>query len=139
VITAAAHRRGIWWYEQAVDAQGKELWKKHLITDTISQTHASMLSDLNFDGNPDFITGKRFFAHNDTNNDPGTYEPPYLLWLEYIPGKSPSWKPHVIDNDSGVGLNIVAQDVTNDKLTDIVISNKKGVFLFENISRKKRR
>lgn len=30
------------------------------------------------------------------------------------------------------GLNFVAQDVTQDGLTDIIISNFKGVFVFEN-------
>jgi hypothetical protein len=36
-------------------------------------------------------------------------------------------------NDSGSGLNIVAEDLTADGALDIAISNKKGVFVFERI------
>ena len=45
---------------------------------------------------------------------------------------------HEIDNDSGSGLNIVAEDLTGDNAIDIAISNKKGVFVFERIAEKTR-
>jgi hypothetical protein len=32
-----------------------------------------------------------------------------------------------------VGLQVVTQPVTRDKLMDIVVANKKGVFLFEQL------
>jgi hypothetical protein len=41
--------------------------------------------------------------------------------------------PHVIDNDSGIGTQFVVADVNGDHLPDIVIANKKGVFLFEQV------
>jgi hypothetical protein len=136
VVSCAAHRRGIWWHEQQVNADGNATWKTHLIIDSITQTHSSTFADLDKDGNPDLITGKRFFAHNDTNNDPGTYDPPYILWFRFTPGKAPYWTPNIIDNNSGVGLNIVARDMNKDKTIDIVISNKKGVYYFENVKKK---
>jgi hypothetical protein len=46
---------------------------------------------------------------------------------------APYFTPHQIDNDSGVGLHVVVQDMNKDKRKDIVISNKKGVFYFENV------
>jgi hypothetical protein len=131
VVSASAHKLGIWWYEQLVDTPGKTNWKRHLISEVVSQTHASVLTDINGDGKPDFVTGKRFLAHHD-NVDPGTYDPSLLIWFESTPGKAPYWKLHEIDNDSGAGLNVVAQDMNKDGSIDIVISNKKGVFLFEN-------
>lgn len=131
VVSASAHRYGIWWHEQGTDTEGIATWKLNEINKAFSQSHASSLTDLNNDGYPDLIVGKRFFAHNDTNNDPGTYEPAVLYWFEYQPGKAPYFIPHEIDNDSGSGLNIVAQDISGDKLVDIVIANKKGVFVFE--------
>ena len=85
---------------------------------------------------PISLQEKDFFAHNDTNNDPGTYDPPYILWFRFTPGKAPSWTPAIIDNNSGVGLNIVTQDMNKDKTIDIVISNKKGVYYFENLMKK---
>ena len=139
IISASAHKFGIWWYEQEKDSNGETTWQRHEINKSISQTHSSQLIDLNSDGHPDFITGKRYFAHNDTNTDPGTYDPAVLTWFEFKPGKDPSWQLHEIDNNSGAGLNFIAEDVTRDRLIDFVISNKKGVFVFENQSRKKRR
>ena len=86
---------------------------------------------MNRDGNPDLITGKRFFAHH--GHDPGEYDPAVLYWFEYKPGKTPTWIPHEIDNDSGNGLQTNAIDMNKDKLIDIVVSNKKGVFFFEQL------
>ena len=137
VVSASAHKLGIWWYEQLVDTPGKINWKRHLISEVVSQTHSSVMTDMNGDGKPDFVTGKRFLAHHD-NVDPGTYDPSLLIWFESTPGKAPYWKMHEIDNDSGAGLNIVAEDMNKDGIIDIVISNKKGVFLFENKIRQKR-
>jgi hypothetical protein len=139
VISASAHKYGIWWYRQGRASNGQAIWERKEIDKSISQTHSSRLIDLNADGHPDFVTGKRFFAHNDTNTDPGTYDPAVLAWYEFTPGKTPSWKRHDIDNDSGAGLNFVVNDITSDGLLDIVISNKKGVYVFENQTKKTRR
>ena len=46
-----------------------------------SQGHASTLVDLNGDGRLDFVTGKRFMAHN--GSDPGEREPLGVYWYEY--------------------------------------------------------
>jgi FG-GAP-like repeat/FG-GAP repeat len=135
VVSASAHKLGIWWYEQVTDG-GNAVWKRHLISEAVSQTHASVMADMNGDGKPDFITGKRYLAHHNSN-DPGTHDPSLLLWFESTPGKVPFWSLHEIDNDSGAGLNIVAQDMNKDGRTDIVIANKKGVFLFENMITRK--
>ena len=134
VISSSAHRYGIWWHEQAKEGDGNVKWTQHEISKVFSQSHSTSLTDLNRDGNPDLIVGKRFFAHNDTDNDPGAHEPAVLYWFEYQPGKEPLFEPHEIDNDSGAGLNIVAEDITKDQAIDIVISNKKGVFVFERVA-----
>jgi hypothetical protein len=93
------------------------------------------LGDINGDGMPDLITGKRFFAHNDSNTDPGAHDPAVLYWFEFKPGKEPVWIPHPIDDNSGVGIHVVRQDINKDKLIDIMISNKKGVFFFEQLKK----
>jgi hypothetical protein len=132
VISASAHHYGVLWYEQKKDGPGQARWIKHEISKTLSQTHSSILADINGDGNADLVTGKRYFAHNDTDVDPGTHDPALLLWFEFIPGKKPYWKSHEIDNDSGAGLNISIADMNKDGSPDIIIANKKGVFVFEN-------
>jgi hypothetical protein len=132
VISASAHKYGIWWHEQVKDAQGNIAWKQHEINRDFSESHGVALTDINNDGYPDLVTGKRWYAHNDTDTDPGSHEASVIYWFEFKPGIAPYFVPHQIDNDSGVGLHVVVQDMNKDKRKDIVISNKKGVFFFEN-------
>ena len=126
VVSASAHKLGIWWHEQ----QAGQKFTTHLISNTTAQTHATRMADLNGDGRSDFITGKRFLAHN--GNDAGDTDTPYLLWIEFTPGTQPYYIEHIIDDDSGAGLNITIVDINQDKKPDIVVANKNGVFLFEN-------
>lgn len=129
VISSSAHKYGLWWHEQK-DSSGKAVWVTHEISKLFSQSHCLAFEDINGDGHPDLVTGKRYLAHQD-GKDPGSYEPSVLYWFEFIPGKIPQWLPHEIDNNSGIGNSIVIKDINGDALPDIVISNKKGVFFFE--------
>lgn len=124
LVSASAHRYGIWWHEHTDTG-----WAHHLIFDKVSETHAMALEDVNGDGYPDLVTGKRYYAHN--GEDPGAHEPSLLYWFEFKPGAQPEWIPHLIDDDSGVGLQVLVQDLNGDGLKDIIVSNKKGVFFFE--------
>src|ERR1044071_8495781 len=127
VISSSAHDYGIWWHEQ-IDP---DTWKEHVIFKEFSQTHGMVMTDINGDGNPDLITGKRYYAHN--GGDPGAEEPAVLYWFEYVPGKEPKWIPHQVDDSSGAGLNSVVEDINKDKMKDIIIGSKKGVYVFERI------
>lgn len=129
IISSSAHALGIWWHEQINDEQVETQWLTHLISDEFTQTHALELKDINSDGHPDLITGKRFYAH--MGKDPGGNDPAVLYWYEFVPGKNPSWIPHLVDDDSGAGVQLTVEDITNDGLLDIIVANKKGVFVFE--------
>ncbi len=126
VVSASAHKLGVWWLEQLADKD----FKTNLISETTAQTHSSIMADLNGDGRDEYITGKRFLAHN--GNDEGDEDTPYLFWIEFTPEVAPYFKEHLIDNDSGAGLNIAIADMNKDGQMDIVIASKNGVFLFEN-------
>ncbi len=132
IISSSAHNYGIWWHEQVKDDNGTVSWTTHEISKRFSQSHALALEDINGDGYPDLITGKRYLAHHD-GHDPGSYEPAVLYWFEYIPGRQPQWIPHLIDDNSGVGNRFVVMDINKDARPDIIISNKKGVFFFEQL------
>jgi hypothetical protein len=128
VLSSAAHQIGIWWHEQT-----KEGWTTHEIDKTFSQTHAMCFVDMNGDGLMDFVTGKRYWAHGPKGDvNPG--DPAVLYWFELTrQGGKPMWKPHQIDDDSGVGTQFEIADINGDKLLDIAVANKKGVFYFEQV------
>ena len=129
VLTASAHKLGVWWYEQ-ISENGQINFKMHEISQTTAQTHSSIMADINGDGRKDYITGKRFLAHN--GNDAGDGDPPILMWFEFNQKKAPYYTEHIIDTDSGAGLNIAVKDMNKDKKLDIIIANKNGVFLLVN-------
>ncbi|MEO5592931.1 MAG: FG-GAP-like repeat-containing protein [Chitinophagaceae bacterium] len=129
LISASAHNYGIWWHEKTSDEKGNIAWKHHTIFNSFSQTHGLAMADVNGDGQPDLVTGKRYFAHN--GKDPGALEPSVLYWFEFKPGKTPVWVPHQVDDNSGVGLQVIVQDINKDGLPDIVVANKNGIFFFE--------
>jgi hypothetical protein len=131
IISSSAHDYGIWWYEQQKDNNGNSTWVTHTISQLFSESHSLVLEDVNGDCYPDLVTGKRYYAHN--GGDPGGHEAAVLYWFEFVPGKKPSWITHLIDSNSGVGLSFVVQDINKDNKKDIIISNKKGVFFFEQL------
>ncbi|MDX1946304.1 MAG: VCBS repeat-containing protein [Pirellulaceae bacterium] len=127
VLSTSSHAVGLWWHEQL--PEGK--WKTHTIDTSFSQTHALCQADINGDGLPDFVTGKRWWAHG-PKGDVDPDKPAVLYWFELRRdnGKA-GWVANLIDHDSGVGTQFEVADLSGDKLLDIAISNKKGVFYFQ--------
>ncbi len=128
VMSSSAHNYGLWWHEQTSSG-----WTTHEISKLFSQSHALCFADINSDGYPDLISGKRYLAH--LKGDPGTDDPSVLYWFQYVPGKSPQWIPHLVDDASGIGNNFIVDDINKDGRLDMVISNKKGVYVFEQLSK----
>jgi len=131
VVSGSAHNYGLWWHEQSLDKDRNITFITHLIDSTFSELHSIELKDVNNDGLPDLITGKRFFSHQ--GRGPGGMEPAVLYWFELLKdGKGkPVWVRHLIDNTSGVAINFNAVDMNKDGRLDLVIANKNGVFYFE--------
>ena len=137
IISSSAHRTGIWVHLQKPGNPDPTFLKQVLFKDLLSQTHALHVVDINGDGLKDLVTGKRYWAHGPTGDDnPGA--PAMLYWFEAKKKDGIiSFTPHVIDDDSGIGTQFVVGDVNGDGLLDIVVSNKKGTFLFEQVRKKK--
>ncbi len=131
LLMGSAHGKGIWWYEQISDPSGGRRWIEHLVDSSYTQTHAFVLADIDGDGLPDFVTGKRWMAHMGSDPEETPDFPAFLSWYRLeIEGGRPKWTKRVIDDDSGVGTQFQVTDVDGDGLLDIVVANKKGVFCF---------
>jgi hypothetical protein len=138
VITSYdAHGYGLGWFEQKADGAFAE----HRIMGAkpednpqgvkFSQLHALRLADIDGDGLPDIVTGKRRWAHGPKNDEePGAA--PVLYWFQLKrDGKGGAeFIPHLVDDDSGVGTQVTTGDLNKDGRIDIVVANKKGVFVF---------
>jgi VCBS repeat protein len=132
VLTSLGHDYGIFWLEQQKAATGERSWTKHMIDNSWSQAHAMTLIDLNGDGQPEIVTGKRYMAHN--GRDPGEREPLGVYWYEWLTVNGRlEWKKHIIDYSSraGGGMQIPVIDIDGDGDLDIVTAGKSGLFLFE--------
>jgi hypothetical protein len=53
----------------------------------------------------------------------------YWFKLARNADKTVDFIPYLIDNDSGVGTQVVAGDINGDGLPDLVVGNKKGTFV----------
>ena len=137
VITAVfAHGYGLLWWEQKENGE----FEKHVIMGSkesdnpqgvkFSQLHALQLVDINGDGLPDILTGKRWYAHH-SHGDVDPQLPAVLYWFELKRDNgNVQWIAHKIDDDSGVGTQVQATDIFHNKHPAIVIGNKKGTFVF---------
>jgi hypothetical protein len=82
------------------------------------------------DGLKDIVTGKRFWSHGRTG-DPDRNNAAVLYWFRLVRGtdKSVDFVPYLIDDNSGVGTQVVVGDVDGNGQPDIVVGNKKGTFV----------
>ena len=100
----------------------------------MSELHGSAVADVDGDGVPDFIVGKRQFSHRDDFLDPDVYGPPYLFWYKTVrDAKAPGGallEPQLIHNDSGAGDNLLPVDLNGDGILDIVTATKRGLYIF---------
>lgn len=135
IIFGQGHSYGLYWLEQ-VDSGEDRHWVRHTIDESFSQSHALALADIDGDGEPELITGKRYRGHN--GGDPGSYDP--LVIYYYKIDRSPTTRqnrftryPISVNGTAGAGTQFVVFDLDKDGDIDIASAGKTGVHFFENL------
>jgi hypothetical protein len=127
LIYGRGHSYGIYWLEQQ---NGK--WVKHTVDESFSQVHALKLVDIDGDGEPELIAGKRYRGHN--GNDPGSYDP-LVIYYYKIDRKTGQFTRYAIsvNGTAGAGTQFVTEDLDKDGDIDIAVAGKTGVHFLENL------
>ena len=104
-----------------------------MIDKKISQMQALAWEDLDNDGKPEIISGKRYYVHS--GKDRGAEDE--IVIVRYVPnlkqdGKV-SIKKEVLSNGQvGTGLHIIVADLNQDGWKEIVVPGKSGTHILWN-------
>ncbi|RLS31056.1 MAG: VCBS repeat-containing protein [Planctomycetota bacterium] len=151
VVWGMGHDFGLHWMKQSTDAEGNRVWTKEDIDTSFSQVHTLHLADFDGDGQKEFVTGKRIYAHA---SEPGAtaepclfiyrYDPQASAWIRSVvyrgePALSAPLNPEQRDalkdfrpGSAGTGLQMALHDIDADGDIDIVAPGKSGLYWFEN-------
>jgi hypothetical protein len=144
VTSMQAHGWGISWFEQKRSATGEISFVPHVVMGrtekesaggvVFTEPHASTIADIDGDGTPDFVAGKRYWSHLDDFYDPDPYGAPVLYVYRTVRDKaSPGgarFVPELINNYSGGGSDVLARDLNGDGVMDLVTSTRSGTYIF---------
>ncbi len=135
IVWADGHSYGLYWHEQ-LDPQpdGTTTWRQHLIDKKFSQGHALAWDDVDNDGQPELITGKRYYAHS--GRDAGAEDDITVQFYDWN-AEAGTWAKHLISTapagkGPGIGLQIRIHDLDNNGWKDIVVPGKSGTHILWN-------
>jgi len=131
IIYGHGHSYGLYWLEQK-GSGAHRTWVKHTIDESYSQIHALKLVDLDGDGQPELLTGKRYRGHS--GHDPGSYDP-LVVYYYKIDRKTAKFTRYAIsvNGTAAAGTQFVTGDLDGDGDIDIATAGKTGVHFFENL------
>ena len=143
VTSLDAHRFGLAWYEQKRDGNGNISFVEHMIMDdfstknaggvTFTELHGSTFADMDGDGIPDYVTGKRYISEDEVSG-PDPWGAPVIYIYHTVRDKSAPggarFEPELIHNRSGVGSMVTVGDLNGNGVMDIISSTNRGTFVF---------
>lgn len=138
LVWADGHSYGLYWHEQlAAQEDGTTTWRQHLIDKKFSQGHALAWDDIDNDGQPELITGKRYYAHS--GRDAGAEDEMTIQYYDWDSAAS-TWAKHLISTapagaGPGIGLQIRVHDLDGNGWKDLVVPGKSGTHILWNDGR----
>lgn len=131
VFWGMGHDYGLFWLKQGRDDAGNRIWTRRLVDDSWSQAHGLVLVDLDRDGTPEVVTGKRRHAHN--GKDPGGEDELLVCTYRFDPVDG-TFKKTTLSRggDVGAGHYPVVVDLDLDGDLDIVLPGKSGLHMLRN-------
>jgi hypothetical protein len=133
LIWGKGHDYGLFWWEQGPPKpDGTLTWTEHVIDKSWSQPHCLVWADLDGDGKPELIAGKRYRAHGD--GDPGGKEPECLYYYTWDKSAGQFTRHTISPPGGGVGcgMQLRVADLNGDGRPDIVAPGKSGTWLLLN-------
>ena len=122
----------MWGLEQ-VHIDNQRQWVPHAIDTSWSQPHTLELGDLDGDGRPELVAGKRYLGHD--GKDPGEWNPLVIYWYRFLPDTR-TWERNEIStmgSRAGFDLDPKLVDLDQDGDIDLLAPGRSGLFWFENL------
>lgn len=131
LITGNAHNYGLWWSKQTIHGSQRR-WTHHPIDPYNAQYHDLQWLDIDGDGQPELITGKRHRAH--CGNDPGEWDD---LGIYIFKWTGESFAKQIIDygpigQGQGCGIHFAIADLNGNGRLDLVAPGKDGLTVYYN-------
>lgn len=132
LIVGNSHSYGLSWWKQTPKPDGGRSWTKHVIDPSNSQYHDLHWADIDGDGKPELITGKRYLAH--CGHDPGEYDD---LGIYYFKWTGEGFAKQVVAYGppgvgKGCGIQFTLADLRGTGRLDIIAPGKDGLCVFFN-------
>ncbi len=135
IVWGDGHNYGLYWYEQLEpQSDGSTTWRQRLIDKKFSQGHALAWDDVDNDGQPELITGKRYYGHS--GRDPGANDEITIQYYDWNP-ENGTWVKHLVSQapagkGPGIGLQIRVHDLDDNGWKDIIVAGKSGTHILWN-------
>lgn len=132
LVWSMGHDYGVYWLRQSREKEGKITWTRNAIDTSWAGSHAPLWVDLDGDGKPELVVGRRYRAHEGA--DPGEFDPQAIYRYVYQP-LTRTWHRQVIsyNDNTCFGLDPVAVDLTGSGRMDLVFGGRHGLYWLENL------